>query len=167
MVKVFLAGIIQGSIAEKRTHDQDYRTRLTTALEQALPGVNIFDPVSHHPNSIEYPSGQSRDVFFELMQLAGECDVLVAFLPEASMGTAVELWRAHENGSLVLTISPMAVNWAVRFLSDRLYATLEEFEAAAGQGELARLVEQHVESRVCQTPAESRARPQEENVWRS
>jgi hypothetical protein len=59
------------------------------------------------------------------------------------MGSAIEMWRAHEEGVLVLTISPMVHNWAIRFLSDRVFETLEGFEAAAANGELTRLVEQH------------------------
>lgn len=148
MAKIFLAGIIQGSIAEKRIHEQDYRARMTVALEQAIPGADIFDPITHHPNSIEYPTGQSRDVFFELMRLAGQCDMLVAYLPEASLGTAVELWEAHNNGALVVSVSPMEHNWVVRFLSDRVYCTLEDFEAAAESGELAELVDQHLSRKV-------------------
>jgi len=143
MVKVFLAGIIQGSIAEKRIHRQDYRLRIKAALHAAIPEVDILDPIADHPNSLEYPPKRSEDVFFELMRRSGEVDVLVAFVPEASMGSAIEMWRAHEEGVLVLTISPMVHNWAIRFLSDRVFETLEGFEAAAANGELTRLVEQH------------------------
>jgi hypothetical protein len=147
MVRVFLAGIIQGSIAEKRIHGQDYRHRIISALRRAIHDVEIFDPISDHPNSLDYPAGRSRDVFFELMRRAGETDVLVAFVPEASMGTAVEMWRAREEGVLVLTVSPMLHNWVIRFLSDRVYETLGDLEAASASGELGRIVEQHLARR--------------------
>ena len=59
-----------------------------------------------------------------------EIDVLLAFVPEASMGTAIEMWEAHQHGAAVITISPLKHNWAVKFLSHALYADLPEFEAA-------------------------------------
>jgi len=147
MVRVFLAGIIQGSIAEKRIHSQDYRFRVIDALE-CLPDAEVLDPISDHPNSLEYSARKSRDVFFELMRRAGEIDVLVAFVPEASMGTAIEMWEAWRSGALVVAITPMAVNWSIRFLTHRVYTTLEEFEAAASNGEFRQLVEEHLDARV-------------------
>lgn len=65
-----------------------------------------------------------------------EVDVLIAFVPEASMGTAIEMWEAYKNAAVVLTISPLAVNWAVRFLSDMIYRDLPEFFAALESGEI-------------------------------
>ncbi len=145
MVRVFLAGIIQGSIAEKRIHRQDYRFRVINALNASIPDADVLDPISDHPNSLEYSARKSQDVFFDLMRRAGGIDLLVAFLPEASMGTAIEMWEAWRSGALVVAITPMAVNWAIRFLTHRVYTTLEEFEAAASNGEFRQLVEEHLE----------------------
>ena len=146
MVRVFLAGIIQGSIAEKRIHRQDYRFRVVNALK-CLPDADVLDPISDHPNSLDYSARKSQDVFFDLMHRAGGIDVLVAFVPEASMGTAIEMWEAWNSGALVVAITPMAINWAVRFLTHRVYTTLEEFEAAASNGEFRQLVEEHLDRR--------------------
>lgn len=71
-----------------------------------------------------------------------EIDVLVAFVPEASMGTAIEIWEAWRNGALILTISPMATNWAIKFLSDAIYPDLAAFRAALDSGAVARLVDE-------------------------
>ncbi len=60
--------------------------------------------------------------------------VLLAVVPQASMGTAIEMWEAHQQGRVVITISPLAHNWVVRFLSDVVYPTYEEFEAAVVEG---------------------------------
>ena len=57
-----------------------------------------------------------------------EVDVLIAYVPEASMGTAIEIWEAWKNGALVLAISPMDQNWAIRFLSHAIYPDLESFK---------------------------------------
>ena len=37
----------------------------------------------------------------------------------------------------VITVSPMHLNWAVKFLSDALYADLDELETAIRSGVLA------------------------------
>jgi hypothetical protein len=63
-----------------------------------------------------------------------EVDVLVAFVPEASMGTAIEMWEAYQHSRTVLTISPLKHNWAIRFLSDRIYVDVDEFTAALADG---------------------------------
>ncbi len=56
--------------------------------------------------------------------------MLLAFVPEASMGTAIEMWQAYTAGRTVITISPLELNWTVRFLSHEIYATVEAFEDA-------------------------------------
>jgi hypothetical protein len=70
-----------------------------------------------------------------------EIDVLLAFLPEASMGTAIEMWEAYQHGAAVLSISPLRHNWAVKFLSHAVYADLPAFEAAVLSGEVAKIIE--------------------------
>ena len=64
--------------------------------------------------------------------MAATADVLVAYVPEASMGTAIEMWQAFKAGAHVFTISPLAENWVVKFLSQRVFATLDEFVAVCG-----------------------------------
>lgn len=142
-MKIFLAGIIQGSIAEERIHGQDYRTRLKRTLSNALPDAEVFCPIENHPNSLGYSFAKGRDVFMFLMAEAAEADVLLAFVPEASMGTAIEMWEAFNRGKLVITISPLKKNWTVKFLSHKVVATLEEFERFAESGGLAELVAEH------------------------
>lgn len=129
MLNFFLGGIIQGSITESRIHSQEYRGRVRDAIERAVPDAHVYCPVTHYPNSLEYDDDKSRRVFFGLMERAADVDVLVAFLPEASMGTAIEMWQAHRAGRVVLAVSEMTVNWAVRFLADRIFGRLEDMEA--------------------------------------
>ncbi len=57
------------------------------------------------------------------------------------MGTAIEMWEAWQHGAAVITVSPMTINWAVRFLSHALFADLAEFEAAIVSGDLGRRIE--------------------------
>jgi hypothetical protein len=62
---------------------------------------------------------------------------VLAFVPEATMGTAIEMWEAYKHGKAVIAVSPMKHNWAVRFLSHEVYADLDELEAALRSGRLA------------------------------
>jgi hypothetical protein len=136
----FIAGIIQGSLAEADIHRQDYRRRLRRLLRERFPDDEVYCPFEQHPDSIGYDDAQGRRTFHKLMRLAGEADVLVAYVPAASMGTAIELWRAHHGGAWVLTISALTTNWVVRFLSDRIFADLDEFERFVRSGRLAELI---------------------------
>jgi hypothetical protein len=73
-------------------------------------------------------------------RLAAQCDVLVAYLPGASMGTAIEMHEAARNGAVVLTISHMASNWVIRAYSDRVFADVDEFSSFLKSGGLAALL---------------------------
>ena len=143
-MRVFLAGIMQGSKREAALHEQDYRGRLVALLEAHLPGAEVYDPLANHTSSLDYDDQTGRDVFFHHNRLCGEVDVVLAFVPEASMGTAIEMWEAHQRGRMVLTISPLAHNWAVKFLSRAVYADIESFEQALATGEVAALLQELV-----------------------
>ena len=136
-LQFFLAGIMQGSAAEQVLHSQDYRGRLKELLKMHFPDAEIYDPLADHQQSLSYDDSTGRDVFYGHNRMCREVDVVVAFVPEASMGTAIEMWEAHEHGrGLVVTISPLAHNWAVRYCSHVIYSTIESFEAALASGEL-------------------------------
>ena len=129
-MRFFLAGIMQGSHTAALVHDQDYRLRIKGLLEAHFPGADVYDPRADHANSIEYDETTGRHVFFRHNAMCREVDVLLAFVPEASMGTAIEMWEAYQHGAAVITISPLRHNWAVKFLSHAIYADVEAFEAA-------------------------------------
>jgi hypothetical protein len=146
-MRIFLAGIIQGSLAHRAVHDQDYRRHLKELLAEHLPDAHVYDPVANHADSIRYDDATGREVFFRHNLMCRDVDVLLAFLPEASMGTAIEMWEAYQHGAAVIAISPLAVNWAVRFLSHAIYPDLAAFEADLCSGSLARRI---AEIRECQ-----------------
>jgi len=139
-VRIFLAGIIQGSLVEATVHGQDYRERIKGLLAEHLPQADVYDPVANHTNSIEYDDVTGREVFFRHNAMCREVDVLLAFAPEASMGTAVEMWEAYQHGAAVIAISPLKHNWAIKFLSHAIYVDVEEFEAALESGEVERQI---------------------------
>ena len=136
-MRFFLAGIMQGSHLAAVIHNQDYRGRIKRLLAAHFPGAEIYDPMADHADSLGYDDQRGRTVFFHHNQLCREVDVVLAFVPEASMGTAIEMWEAYRNGRAVITVSPLKHNWAVKFLSHALYADLEELEEAFVDGTLA------------------------------
>lgn len=137
MKRMFLAGIMQGSHLGALLHNQNYRERLLELLAEHLPEYEVYDPLADHADSLNYDESQGRSVFFHHNRLAGEVDVLLAYVPEASMGTAIEMWQAHQAGRAVLTISALRHNWTIRFLSHAVYEDLEEFAAALASGQVA------------------------------
>lgn len=139
-LRFFIAGIMQGSHSKRTMHDQDYRGRLKKLLVEHFPGADVYDPRADHSSSINYDDRTGRSVFFGHNQMCREIDVLVAFLPEASMGTAVEMWEAYTHGAVVISITPLAVNWAVRFLSHMIFADEDAFVASLVSGELERKI---------------------------
>jgi hypothetical protein len=70
--------------------------------------------------------------------LAGQVDVLVAYLPSASMGTAIEMWHAYRGHVPVYTISPLADNWVVQSLSDHVFPDVAAFVTFVVDGGLSR-----------------------------
>ncbi|HUY93528.1 MAG TPA: hypothetical protein VMV10_32675 [Pirellulales bacterium] len=141
-MRFFLAGIMQGSHLAAAIHNQDYRPRLKELLAEHFPLAEIYDPLADHANSLDYDDELGRRVFLHHNRLCREVDVLVAFVPEATMGTAIEMWEAYTAGRAVVTISPLKHNWAVRFLSHELYADVDEFESAIVDGRLAARLEE-------------------------
>jgi hypothetical protein len=134
--RVFLSGVIQGSHQDTAHHDQSYRDRLRELLKSVHPEVEVVCPVDLNPDSAGYNDDDARETFFEELDLAAAADVTIAFAPVATMGTAVEMYRAFDAGRLVFTISPMAQNWAVRHLSSRVFPDLATFEAFVRAGEV-------------------------------
>jgi hypothetical protein len=141
-MKIFLAGIMQGSHTASAMHDQDYRQRIARLIAAHLPGAELYDPLAKHSNSLGYDKLTSREVFFRHNLMCREVDVLLAFLPEASMGTAIEMWEAYQHGAAVISVSPLTHNWAVKFLSHAVYPDEAALEAALQSGEVARRIEE-------------------------
>ena len=145
-MRFFIAGIMQGSRAEIGIHDQGYRASIGAAIEARFTEAEIIDPLELHPDSgVKYGPEKARRTLLEMVEEAGQADVLIAYVPEASMGTALEMWEAHQSGKPILTISPLTENWVVRFLSTRVFASIGAFESFVAEGELERLLE-HWES---------------------
>ena len=142
-MRIFLAGIMQGSKCADGIHAQDYRSRLTRVLNESLPEADVYDPYAAHNGSIAYSNDRGRSVFFGHNAMCREMDVILAFLPEASMGTAIEMWEGWQHGAVVIAVSPMTTNWIVRFLTHKVYDSLETLEQAIRSGEFTEIVRQN------------------------
>ena len=140
-MRFFLAGIMQGSRTDIGLHAQDYRPRLRALLQSHFADAEVYDPLADHGNSLEYDDELARSVFYRHNRLCREVDVVIAFVPEASMGTAIEMWEAHEHGrGIVVAISPLSHNWTVKFCSHLVYPDLAAFERDLRAGTLARRI---------------------------
>ena len=140
-MRFFIAGIMQGSHLGGLFHHQGYRSGLKELLAEHFPDAEIYDPLADHENSLDYTDAQARSVFLRHNQMCGEVDVVIAFVPEASMGTAIEMWEAQRHGKIVLTISPLAHNWVIRFCSHQVFSDLDAFASALRDGDLHRRLE--------------------------
>lgn len=132
--KIFLAGVIQGSSQDKSIFSQDYRARLKTILRDYFPSAEIFDPFDGHENSIEYDDVKGKATFMGHICHIHESSLLIAYLPHASLGTAIEIWESHQRGIPVWTISPMRTNWVIRFCSDKIFDDIESFRRFLANG---------------------------------
>jgi hypothetical protein len=126
-VRVFIAGVMQASSLTKGIVDQRYRSEIRSALLARWPDLEVVDPFELHPNSIAYPEAEARETLLSLLDLACSSDLVVAYAPVASMGTALEMYAAYLKNVPVVTISPMVDNWVVRVLSRRVFPDLASF----------------------------------------
>jgi hypothetical protein len=139
-MRFFLAGIMQGSHVGELLHNQDYRARLKSLLLEAFPGSSVYDPLADHQDSLSYNDDTARRVFFHHNRLCREVDAVIAYVPEATMGTAIEMWEAHQAGRAVITVSPLIHNWAVKFCSHAVYPDWEALESALRRGEIGEII---------------------------
>ena len=140
-MKIFIAGIMQGSIKGQGIVGQDYRQLVRDAIKIRHPDAKIVDPFSLFPDSVEYDDQRAKQVLFEMAAEAGASDIVIAYLPQASMGTTLEMIRAYDNGKIVISISPMEKNWFIRAVSARIFPSLDEFCTWARQTDLAKLID--------------------------
>ena len=139
-MRIFLAGIMQGSHVAALVHDQTYRNTLRDLVQSHWPTAEVYDPFSNHATSIGYDVRRAREVFMGHVDMCREFDLLVAYVPEASMGTASEMWEAHQHAKTVVTITPLVHNWVVQLTSQAVYRDYDAFAHALKSGAIDRLL---------------------------
>jgi hypothetical protein len=132
---VFIGGVMQASNTGIELLDQSYRTEIAAALKARWPETQIVDPLLLHPNSPAYDDAAARETLFAMAELAARSDLVIVYLPVASMGTALEMYMAYQAGVPVVAISPMQTNWVVRALATRLFTTMDAFRLALAASE--------------------------------
>jgi len=139
-MRVFIAGIMQGSRQDRFIEDQAYRQAIAAAILSYDPAAEIVDPNELHPYAVDYEDEQARATLLELIGAASQADLVVAYAPRASMGTALEMWEAFRAKVPVVTISPMDANWVIRFLSAAVLPDLASFHQWVAAGGLEHLL---------------------------
>ena len=127
MKKIFLAGIIQGSNKDKSINSQHYRERIKSVIQRVYPEAEIFDPLDGHLQSVDYDDEMGKATFFGSIEKIDDCDLMIAYLPSASLGTAIEIWESYKRGIPVWTITGMKTNWIIRFCSNKVFEDIESF----------------------------------------
>jgi hypothetical protein len=132
---------MQGSRQDRYIDAQDYRRVITEAVLKHRSDWEVVDPNELHPNGVDYDDQAAKATLLELVELAGRADLVIAYAPQASMGTAIEMWQGFQAGAPVVTISPMVANWVVKHLSDVVLPDLAAFHSWAADGGLAQLLD--------------------------
>jgi hypothetical protein len=138
-LRVFVGGIMQGSRRDRYIGDQDYRRIISQALLDRCDGIVIADPNELHPGGVDYDDEMARATLLDMAELAGKSDLVIVYLPEASMGTALEMCHAFRAGVPIVTISPMEANWVVKHLSSVVLPDLDSFRRWVAEGGIERL----------------------------
>ena len=137
MTRLFIAGIMQGSKHEMAVHNQDYRGEISAIVRRHHPDVEFIDPFELYPESVNYAREQATNTFLDILGRVATADAMIAYLPEASLGTAIEIWEAYEAGKPVFAISPMENNWMLWVTATQIFPDMASFAAFVAEGGLA------------------------------
>lgn len=141
-MRIFIAGIMQGTRLDNQIDNQAYRQEITAALQSHIPGVTIFDPWALNPNSVAYDEDKARHTFLTMTRAASKVDLMIAYLPQPSMGTAMEMWEAFNAGLYIIAVTPLIHHWAVRFTANEILPDLETLLADIENGRIAQILHQ-------------------------
>jgi hypothetical protein len=133
-MQVFIAGVMQGSRNDRLIDKQDYRQRIAAALKKHVPDVEIFDPYLLNPDSVDYDGDRARETFKTNTAKAADADVMIAYLPTASMGTAIEMWTAFTANRHIVVVSPLVHNWVIQVTANELMPDLDSLISAIEDG---------------------------------
>jgi len=141
-MQVFIAGIMQGTRLDDQIDSQSYRLQISAALQTHIPGVSILDPWALNPNSVSYDEEKARHTFLTMTREAAKADLMIAYLPHPSMGTAMEMWEAFNAGLYIIAVTPLVHHWAVRFTANEIVPDLETLLADIANGRIAQILQQ-------------------------
>jgi len=144
----FLSGVMGGSGSGTSSalgiamEPQAYRAQIAAAIRAADATAVIIDPLAMGATRRAELAAEStadpwaddahvKRMFADVVAAAADCDVVVSFLPVASMGSAVELHEARKaSRTIICVVSPtMSTNWVVRSYADATVASIEALGA--------------------------------------
>lgn len=135
-MKVFIAGVMQGNKKNDRIHNQNYRKEIVKALGYLTDNLEIIGTSINSSDRSKLTDKQASEIFFNSCFAVRKADVVIVYVPEASMGTAVEMWEAWKNNVPIITISQLKYNWVIKLLSTKLYSTIAELSQGIKAGDL-------------------------------
>jgi hypothetical protein len=141
-MQVFIAGIMQGTRLDNQIDNQSYRQQIAAALQTHIPEVSIFDPWVLNPNSVAYDEEKARHTFLTMTREAAKADLMIAYLPQPSMGTAMEMWEAFNAGLYIIAVTPLVHHWAVRFTANEILPDLETLITDIANGRITQILRQ-------------------------
>lgn len=141
-MKVFIGGIMQGQRQDDQIDSQTYRVQITKAFQKHAPEIGIIDPWALNPNSVDYDADTARHTFITMTRKVQESDLMIAYLPRMSMGTAMEMWEAYNAGIYIVAITPYIHHWAIRFTANEILPDLETLLTEIENGRLPQIVRQ-------------------------
>lgn len=141
-MKVFIGGIMQGQRDDDQIDSQTYRVQITEAFQEHAPEIGMIDPWALNPNSVNYDEATARNTFHTMTRKVQEANLMIAYLPRMSMGTAMEMWEAFNAGIYIVAVSPYIHHWAIRFTANEILPDMETLIAEIKNGRLPQLVRQ-------------------------
>ena len=141
-MKVFIGGIMQGQRQDDQIDSQTYRVQITEAFQKSAPEISMIDPWALNPDSVNYDADRARNTFITMTRKVQEADLMIAYIPRMSMGTAMEMWEAYNKGVYIVAVTPYIHHWAIRFTASEILPDLETLLADIENGRLPQLVRQ-------------------------
>ncbi len=149
---VFIAGVMQGDRLDNQIDSQSYRVQISSALQHHIPDVTITDPWALNPGSVHFDAQRARDTFLTMTRQAGQADLLIAYLPTVSMGTAMEMWEAYQKNTYIIAVTPHVHHWAIRFTANEILPDLDSLMAEIENGRIRAILENHTQVDACPAP---------------
>lgn len=141
-MKVFIGGIMQGQRQDDQIDSQTYRVQITQAFQKHASDIGIIDPWALNPDSVNFDADKARNTFITMTRKVQESDLMIAYLPGMSMGTAMEMWEAYNAGIYIVAVTPYIHHWAIRFTANEILPDLETLLADIENGRLPHLIRQ-------------------------
>ena len=101
-MRIFLAGIMQGSHVAALVHDQTYRNTLRDLVQAHWPEAEVYDPFANHATSVGYDMRRAREVFMgHIEQTPSSLLLCLPHVPPLSCLTCQKSKNSNQSKRLV------------------------------------------------------------------